>query len=132
MFAGGRKAFGFALVPDDDRRAGCFLHSSRRAINLAVPASLETPALRLRRGKRGRMLNSQLFKHFSEFIMLCRLLFIPSLKFLVRGATLDWNLFIFFHIRGWKPAHLKRKSNQHSNVTLHLALQRTLQSISFS
>lgn len=59
--------------------------------------------------------------------MLCRLLFIPSLKFLGQGATLDWNLVILFYICGWKPAHLKKKSNQHSNVTLHLAPQRVEQ-----
>lgn len=63
--------------------------------------------------------------------MLCRLLLIPSLKFLVQGAMLDLNLFILFHIRGWKPAHLKKKSNQHSNMTLYLTLQRILQTEHF-
>lgn len=48
----GRKAFGFAPVPDNDRLAGCFLHCSRQAINLSGPASLEIPALRLRRKKK--------------------------------------------------------------------------------
>lgn len=55
----GKEALGSALVPDNDRLAGCFLHSSRQAINLSVPASLEIPALRLRRGRGGRRLNSQ-------------------------------------------------------------------------
>lgn len=55
----GKEAFGFALVPGNDRLAGCVLHGSRPAINLSVPASLEIPALRLRRGRGGRRLNSQ-------------------------------------------------------------------------
>lgn len=61
VFAGlfrGRKAVGFALAPDNDRLAGCFLHCSRQAINLSAPASLEIPALRLRMRKK-RVLNSQ-------------------------------------------------------------------------
>lgn len=41
----------FALVPDNDRLAGCVLLCSRQAINLSGPASLEIPALRLRRKK---------------------------------------------------------------------------------
>lgn len=61
VFAGlfwGRKAVGFALVPDNGRQAGCFLHCSRQAINLSVPKSLEIPALRLRKREK-RVLNSQ-------------------------------------------------------------------------
>lgn len=37
----GRRALGFALVPDNDRLAGCFLQGSRQAINLSVPVSLD-------------------------------------------------------------------------------------------
>lgn len=48
----GKKTFGFAQVPDNDRLAGCFLHCSRQAINLSGPASLEIPTLRLRRRKK--------------------------------------------------------------------------------
>lgn len=36
-----------------DKQAGFFLHGFRQAINLSVPASLEIPALRLRREKEG-------------------------------------------------------------------------------
>lgn len=77
----------FAPVPDNDRLAGCVLHCSRQAINLSGPASLEIPALRLRRKKKkeeeeGSVEQPEMLfsKHSSELIMQHRLLLISSVR----------------------------------------------------
>lgn len=80
----------FAPVPDNGRLAGCVLLCSRQAINLSGPASLEVPALRLRRKKRKKKGGVEqpemlLSEHSSELIMQRRLLFIPSVRFWCRA-----------------------------------------------
>lgn len=81
----------FAPVPNNDKLAGCVLLCSRQAINLSGPASLEIPALRLRRKKKKKKKKGGveqpemlLSKHSSELIMQRRLLFIPSVRFWCR------------------------------------------------